>query len=227
MAVVVRSAAATGSSGYLTTNRWESDGDSLRLRVHAEPVGHWPERGDDFPDPMVDPTLPSEEYRELVRRNGSRSLARIGLDWELPAESSRVEWFGTGPGEAYPDSRHAVRVGRFRATVDELQTPYVRPQENGNRADIRWAAFTDGAGTGLCIVGEEPFHFAARRWTDQQLDAARHHNDLVPGPVIHLHTDHAVQRLGTAAVGPGVLPQHRLELASADFTFILTPLQQS
>ncbi|MET9509512.1 hypothetical protein ABZX62_13785 [Streptomyces flavidovirens] len=176
---------------------------------------------------MVDPALPPEEYQELVRRNRSRSLARIGLDWELPADRSQVEWFGTGPGEAYPDSRQAVRVGRFHATGGELQTPYVSPQENGNRADIRWATFTDRAGNGLRVVGEEPFHFAARRWTDQQLDAARHHSDLVPGPVIHLHSDHAVQGLGSAAVGPGVLPQYRLELASADFAFILTPQEQN
>jgi len=226
MAVVVRSAAAAGSSGYLTTYRWDSDGDSLRLRVHTEPVGHWPERGDDFGDTMVDPALPPEEYRELVRRDKSRSLARIGLDWEMPADRSRVEWFGAGPGEAYPDSCQAVRVGRFRATVDELQTPYVRPQENGNRADTRWAAFTDDAGNGLRVVGEQPFHFAARRWTDRQLDAARHHSDLVPGPVIHLHTDHAVQGLGTAAVGPGVLPRYRLEVGPADFAFVLTALRR-
>ncbi|WP_369779945.1 hypothetical protein [Streptomyces sp. R33] len=86
--------------------------------------------------------------------------------------------------------------------MDELQTPYVRPQENGNRADSRWATFTDRAGNGPSVVGEEPFHFAARRWTDQQLDAARHHSDLVPGPVIHLRTDRAVQGLGTAAGDP-------------------------
>ena len=227
LTVVVRSAAAAGNSGYLTTYRWDSDGDSLRLRVHAEPVGHWPERGDDFSDTMVDPTLPPEEYREQLRRNTSRSLARIGLDWELSADRSRVEWFGTGPGEAYPDSRQAVRVGRFHATVAELHTPYVRPQENGNRADTRWATFTDGAGNGLRVVGEEPFHFAARRWTDRQLDAARHDSELVPGPVIHLHTDHAVQGLGTAAVGPGVLPRYRLELGPADFAFVLTPVRQS
>ncbi|NUP52632.1 MAG: DUF4981 domain-containing protein [Catenulispora sp.] len=227
MVVVVRSAAAAGGSGYLTTYRWESDGDSLRLRVHAEPVGHWPERGDDFGDTMVDAALPPEEYRELVRRDKSRSLGRIGLDWEIPADWSEVEWFGAGPGEAYPDSCQAVRVGRFRNTVDELHTPYVRPQENGNRADTRWATFTDGAGNGLRVEGEELFQFAARRWTDRQLDAARHDTDLVPGPVIHLHTDHAVQGLGTAAVGPGVLPQYRLELGPADFTFILTPVQRS
>ncbi|WP_308407100.1 hypothetical protein [Streptomyces sp. APSN-46.1] len=82
-------------------------------------------------------------------------------------------------------------------------------------------------GTDCASGARSRSHFAARRWTDRQLDAARHQSDLVPGPVIHLHTDHAVQGLGTAAVGPGVLPQYRPELASADFAFILTPLQQS
>ncbi|MEV5276969.1 beta-galactosidase domain 4-containing protein [Streptomyces sp. NPDC052002] len=142
-----------------------------------------------------------------------------------PGRFDRITGALLGIGGPYPDSCQAVRVGRFCATVDELQTPYVRPQENGNRADVRWAAFTDRAGNGLRVAGEDPFHFAARRWTDRQLDAARHHSDLVPGPVIHLHTDHAVQGLGTAAVGPGVLPQYRLGLAPADFAFIWTPLQ--
>nr|WP_240805288.1 beta-galactosidase small subunit [Streptomyces sp. A1547] len=87
----------------------------------------------------------------------------------------------------------------------------MRPQENGNRADSRWATLTDRAGNGPSVVGEEPFHFAARRWTDQQLDAARHHSDLVPVPVIHLRTDRAIQGLGTAAGDPvsSVLPQYR------------------
>jgi beta-galactosidase len=224
LTVVVRSAAAAATCGYLTTYRWDSDGESLRVRVHTEPVGHWPERGDQFADTMVDAELPPEEYAEQIRRDKSRSLARIGLDWELPEDFSHVEWFGTGPGEAYPDSRQAVRVGRFRATVDEMQTPYVRPQENGNRADVRWAAIGDGAGRGIRVEGGDVFHLAARRWTDRKLDAARHQHELTPDPVVHLHTDHAVQGLGSAAVGPGVLPKHRLELGPARFTFVLTPL---
>ena len=60
-----------------------------------------------------------------------------------PPRSTRVEWFGRGPGEAYPDTRLAARVGRFAASVDELQTPYVRPQENGARTEVRWATLTD------------------------------------------------------------------------------------
>ncbi|MER7482549.1 glycoside hydrolase family 2 TIM barrel-domain containing protein [Streptomyces sp. NPDC126510] len=224
LTVVVRSAASASDCGYLTTYRWETDGQRLRVRVHTEPVGHWPERDDHFRESMVEADLPPDQYAELVRRNKAPSLARIGLHWELPGEWSRVGWFGAGPGEAYPDSRQAARVGRFRASVDELQTPYVRPQDNGNRADVRWAEIVDERGTGLRVEGAELFNLAARRWSDRHLAEARHQTDLTPGPTVHLHTDHVVQGLGSGAVGPGVLPGYRLEVGPADFTFVLTAL---
>jgi beta-galactosidase len=174
---------------------------------------------------MVDPDLPPAEYAELVRRDKAPSLGRLGLRWILPEQLTRVSWFGAGPGEAYPDTRNAIRTGRFTATVDALQTPYVRPQENGNRADVRWAELTDDAGRGLRIEGAPSFNLTARRWSDQQLAAARHQPELVAEPLIHLHTDHAVQGIGTAACGPGVLPRYRLEVGPAEFGFTLRALE--
>ncbi|MEV4604732.1 glycoside hydrolase family 2 TIM barrel-domain containing protein [Amycolatopsis sp. NPDC049253] len=222
LTVVVRSAAAASGSGYLTTYHWDADEERLRLQVRTEPVGHWPERGDMFGEGMVDPDLPPDRYAELARRDKAPSLARIGLRWLLPAEWSRVSWFGAGPGEAYPDSRHAVQTGRFESTVDQMQTPYVRPQENGNRTDVRWAKFTDPVGHGMRVDGDPVFNVSARRWSDQQLAAARHLTDLTPEPMIHLHTDHIIQGIGTGAVGPGVLPQYRLEVGPAEFALTLT-----
>ena len=64
-------------------------------------------------------------------------LPRLGLRMAL-CLAGAAEWYGGGPGEAYPDTRPAARIGRWRP-VDALQTPYVRPQENGARADVRWA----------------------------------------------------------------------------------------
>ncbi|WP_309113142.1 glycoside hydrolase family 2 TIM barrel-domain containing protein [Saccharothrix sp.] len=224
LTVVVRSAAAAVTCGYLTTYRWGTDGNRLRLHVRTEPVGHWPEREDRFAEAMVDPDLPPEQYAELVRRDKAPSLARIGLRWTVPEQWSHVQWLGAGPGEAYPDSRQAVRIGRYRATVEQMQTPYVRPQENGNRMDVRWAEVSDPEGSGVRIEGDPVFNLAARRWSDQHLAAARHQTDLTAEPRIHLHTDHAVQGIGSGAVGPGVLPEHRLEVRPAEFTFILTAL---
>ncbi len=82
-----------------------------------------------------------------------RTLPRIGLALALPGAFDRVAWFGRGPGEAYADSQLATRFGLYRQTVDELYTPYVFPQENGNRSDVSWVAFTNPGGTGLCATG--------------------------------------------------------------------------
>ena len=156
----------------------------LQLTVDVEPDGDWP-----------------------------CPLPRLGVQFTLPAELSTVEWFGRGPGEAYPDSRQAARVGRYTATVDELQTPYVYPQENGHRIDTRWVCFG-----GLVVSGDQPFGFTARRWSTAALDAAQHTNDLVPGPDIVVNIDVAQRGLGSASCGPGVLPAYDLPVAPTSFT---------
>jgi beta-galactosidase len=175
--------------GMLADYHWTSDGTSLTLRVDIEPDGEWP-----------------------------CTLPRLGLRMAIPGALDKVEWFGSGPGEAYADSRQAARIARFTKGVDELQTPYVFPQENGNRADVRWARLTSEAGDGLRIEGSPTFDLTARRWTSEQLDAAAHTVDLVPGELIHLNLDLAQNGLGTASCGPGVLPRYRLHPQKATFT---------
>ncbi len=71
----------------------------------------------------------------------------------IPGEFRHVEWYGRGPHETYWDRRTGAAVGIYRSTVDELWTPYVEPQENGNRTDVRWVTFTNAAGAGLRAVG--------------------------------------------------------------------------
>lgn len=145
-------------------------------------------------------------------------LPRLGLRAAVPAGLDTVTWFGAGPGEAYPDTRTAARVGRFSSDIDGLQTPYLFPQENGSRADIRWARLTDRTGTtGLRVSGPERFSLTARRWTSEDLDAAAHPTDLVPRDAIHLNLDAAQQGIGSASCGPGVLPEYRLSAAPATF----------
>ena len=107
-------------------------------------------------------------------KEGPHTAKPINADGVTAAPAKEaVEWFGRGPGEAYADSRQAARVGRFESTVDAMQTPYVFPQENGNRADARWLRI--GA---IRVEGEPVFDFTVRRWTSEDLDAAGHTADL-------------------------------------------------
>jgi beta-galactosidase len=182
--------------GFAADYHWSGDAERLTLRLELAPLGDW--------------NVP---------------LPRIGLRWGLPAAIERVRWFGGGPGEAYRDMRRAARVGCHERTVDELQTPYVFPQENGNRVDVRWAELSTKDGYGVRIEGRPQFDLTARRWTSEDLDAARHPTDLRPRDRVFVHTDLAHHGLGSASCGPGVLPSHRLTLTEpVSFTVAVAPL---
>ncbi|MBD0690370.1 glycoside hydrolase family 2 TIM barrel-domain containing protein [Streptomyces sp. CBMA123] len=189
LTVRTRVAPAAREFGLSTEYRWTSDGERLRLTVSVRPEGDWP--------------VP---------------LPRLGVRFGL-APADLVRWFGGGPGEAYPDTKSAARNGRWESTVDALQTPYLRPQENGARADVRWAEIG-----GLRIEGDPWFSLTARRWTTEQLDAATHLTDLTPGDTVWVNLDHAQHGIGTASCGPGTLPQYRLRAEPAEFSFVLSTL---
>jgi beta-galactosidase len=135
-------------------------------------------------------------------------LARVGTVLELVAGLDRVEWFGRGPHETYPDRRRAGRVGRWRSRVDDLHVPYVRPQESGGRADVRWLSLEDGNGRGLRIRLDRPRQVSVSRFRADDLAAATHHGELVPRPVAVVHLDAAHRGLGTASCGPDTLPEY-------------------
>lgn len=110
------------------------------------------------------------------------TLPRIGLEMTLPGTLDWVQWLGRGPGESYADTKQAARFGVWRAGVNELFTPYVRPQENGNHTDTRWVALQDARGTGLLAVGDPTLNFSAHRFTTEDVDQAQHTYELVPRP---------------------------------------------
>ncbi|MEU4226943.1 glycoside hydrolase family 2 TIM barrel-domain containing protein [Nonomuraea sp. NPDC026600] len=186
-ALVVRTrvAAASYDRAVFATYTWTAVGDRLLLSLTTRPEGDWP-----FP------------------------LPRLGVRLALPAGITAAEWYGPGPGESYPDSARAARIGRYTATIEEMQTPYVFPQENGHRQDVRWAELSGPGLPRLRVEGR--FGLTARRWTTEQLDAARHRTDLVPGDAVHVNLDLAQQGLGSASCGPGVLPRHQLHAAPAE-----------
>ncbi|HZB94796.1 MAG TPA: beta-galactosidase domain 4-containing protein, partial [Herpetosiphonaceae bacterium] len=152
------------------------------------------------------------------------TLPRIGLEMTLPGTLDQVLWLGRGPGESYADTKQAARFGRWRASVDELFTPYVRPQENGNHTETRWVAIQDMRGTGLLAVGNPTLDFSAHRFTTEDLDRAKHTCDLVPRKTITLHLDYRQNGVGTGSCGPGVMPPYQLHAVPFVFRLHLWPL---
>ena len=100
-------------------------------------------------------------------------LPRVGTVLELKPGLEQLEWFGTGPHETYPDRKRGGLVGRWRTTVTDAATQYIRPQENGGRADVRWLALTRDDGTGIRIELDAPSQVSATHYRATDL-ATRH-----------------------------------------------------
>ena len=188
-----RMASSNNDRGLNITYRWTADDSgAVKLNIHVIPDGQW----------------------------GDLTLPRLGTRMVIDKAYDDVKWYGLGPGEAYPDTREAVMVGQYAMNVDEMQTPYVFPQENGSRADVRWAEVTDGK-KGLRFEGMPHFALTARRWSSEHLQAAQHTPDLKPSNHIYLNIDHALNGIGTGSCGPPTLPQYELHPKETEFGFII------
>lgn len=199
-AVVVdgRVAGAGTDCGFGVRYTWSApDERTVDLRLDVTPEGRWP-----------------------------GGVARLGLLLVLAdpaAAAADVAWLGSGPGEAYEDSRRAVSLGRWSATVADLQTRYTHPQENGARRDVRRAEL--GLSDGRLVVEAGPstlgtraldaVELSVRPWSDHALAAAAHPHELTPDGNLWVHLDLAQHGLGTAACGPGVARAARLDATPA------------
>jgi beta-galactosidase/evolved beta-galactosidase subunit alpha len=106
--------------------------------------------------------------------------------------------------------------------VDDLYVPYVYPQDNGNRTDVRWVSLTNTRGMGLLAVMPD-LNFSASRFTTNDLENAMHTCDLAPRDEITLNLDYRHHGLGSASCGPGVLPQYELHPEEFRFSIRLKP----
>jgi beta-galactosidase len=101
-------------------------------------------------------------------------IPRVGMNLAMPGEFENVTWFGKGPWENYQDRNVSAFVDLYSSKADEQMVPYVRPQENGNRTNVRWAALTNNEGLGLLAVSHSPakgFEMTAMPYLSVDFDA--------------------------------------------------------
>jgi beta-galactosidase len=181
-------------------------------------------------------------FDEVVRiPTALDDLPRVGVSFELPSVLSRLQWFGLGPQENYPDRHASSVVARHLLGVDDTWVPYVMPQHHGTRGGLRWLAVgpagtSRGAGLVLAPGTEDPdqagptppLWFTARRLTDADLWAATDWTDL-PAPAdlaerpVTVHLDAALRGLGTASCGPDTPARHQVRSGWHRWRWTLQP----
>ncbi|WHX26134.1 glycoside hydrolase family 2 TIM barrel-domain containing protein [Virgibacillus halodenitrificans] len=155
--------------------------------------------------------------------NFPRTVPRIGLELTLPKQLNNTAWYGRGPGESYVDSKMANRMGIFEMKVEDLQTDYIYPQENGNRTDTKWVAFKESHGVGIHAMSTSPFDFSAHHYTVDDMDQAQHLHQLNRHQAVFAHLDFAQHGIGSASCGPDLQEKYELQLKDFSFHFTLTP----
>jgi len=164
---------------------------------------------------------PSGDVDVRYRFNPKKQLMRAGVTFEIPDAYQHVTYFGLGPHETMRDRQACGRVGVYQGSVDQLIHHYPRPQENGNRSQVRWVRFVDAQGQGLEIsaLGKPLLNFSAWPYTQQDLENAAHPHELPRRSTITVN-------LGCAQKGVGDLfsflqgwPEEALLPAGQDYSF--------
>ena len=163
----------------------------------------------------------------LTPGDGVPELPRVGMQVLIPGEFRNVEWYGRGPQETYWDRRTGAAVGLYRSSVDDLWTPYVEPQETGNRTDVRWVEFTNASGAGLRAVGLPEFYFSAWPFPASELERAKHSAEIRRSKEITVNLDHRQMGVGgDDSWGAQPHPQYRLPSdKSYQYKFRLEPVR--
>lgn len=152
------------------------------------------------------------------------SVARLGLTFRMPDTFQQVEYLGRGDHETYADRKTSGKIGFYSTDVERMFHYYVQPQATANRTDVRHMTLTDNLHTRLFFESTRPFEFSVLPFTDENIDTARHINELQRDGSITVHLDACQMGVGTATCGPGVLPQYRIEMRNHDFEFIIRPV---
>ena len=203
--VVVRSTCelVDAPSLYTTTYTFMADG---ALKVEVE----WQKQGEYVPE-----------------------FPRFGMRMIFPMNYRNFTFYGRGPWENYSDRNESALLGIYEQSTDEQLFPYVRPQESGNKTDVRWVELTNDKGVGVRIEGLQPLSVSAMPYRSEALDPGMtkkqmHYSDIEPRREVVLHIDLAQRGLG-GDTSWGMTPHdpYRLWDDSYAYGYIVRPISKS
>ena len=155
---------------------------------------------------------------------GLPDLPRFGMQMAMPTEFDTMTWYGRGPHETYWDRKTGAAVGIYSGPVEEQTHLYVRPQENGNKTDVRWVALTNSEGTGLLAVGMPLLSVSAWPFTMADLEKAQHINELPRRETITVNLDYGQMGVGgDNSWGAFTHPEYILPCKPYSYSFRLKP----
>jgi len=153
-------------------------------------------------------------------------LARVGMQFKLPPSIDGVAWYGKGPFETYEDRKESANVGLYKGMVANQYFPYVMPQENGNKTDVRWLMLSSKDGAGLLVTGDSLLSVNVQNYSLHSLNESKSTHQLKRGENTYLFVDKKQMGVGgDIGWGPRVHPEYLLQDKKYVYSFWLRPVQ--
>ena len=202
---------------------WKPENDNQHAARFAQRTAVWKEASD-----VTVTYTPLSDRRLLVevdyRPTGDNKpvMPKFGMRMRLPASMTSIEYYGRGPWENYPDRKRSAFLGLYKMPLSEYETEYIHPQDNGCRTDIRWFNIGSAQRT-LRISGLQPLCIRAWDYGEEDLEGAKHPNDIQRGRFVNLNIDLNVHGVGGIDTWGGrTLPQYTIDgNKSYHYSFIL------
>ena len=168
---------------------------------------------------------------DLQGSEDTPEMMRFGMQFPMDKSFENFTWYGRGPWENYSDRNTSSFMGVWNGKVADQFYPYIRPQENGNKTDVRWATLTDNNGFGLRVYGIQPLNISALDVTPDDLDPGMSKHQFHNSDVIHdrdrvyLNVDLAQRGLGgDDSWGRGPHKPYELKDKAYSYKFLLEPI---
>ncbi|WP_286271464.1 glycoside hydrolase family 2 TIM barrel-domain containing protein [Thalassotalea hakodatensis] len=129
---------------------------------------------------------------DLVDDQTLPNIPRFGMQLVMPGTYEHLTWYGRGPHESYWDRKTGAKIALHRAMVDEQIEHYIRPQENGNKTDVRWMSITNKQGAGFKAVGEQVLNTSAWPYLQADIDFAPGDATASASGLVPVTTKHAI-----------------------------------
>lgn len=158
---------------------------------------------------------------------GLPNIPKVGLQCGIKRNYDLISWYGKGPLENYVDRRYGFDAAIYSLPLEQFMEPYVYPQENGNRTDVRWMYLKDrNKDQGLMVVADSLLSMSARPYTDQNIEAAKHQNKLKDAGYLVLNIDLVQMGIGGNDSWSDVsqpLPQYQIPSKPYKYSFYMLP----
>ena len=187
---------------------WKPENDNQSAAGFARRVAMWKE----VKDVKVTYTVINDrsirvdmDYQPTA--NDRPVMPKFGMRMRLPKDFTQIKYYGRGPWENYPDRKRSALLGIYEMPLSEYETEYIHPQDNGNRCDIRW--FEIGS---LRIEGAQSLCIRAWDYGEEDLEGAKHPNEINRGRFVNLNIDLNIHGVGGADTwGKRTLPQYTID----------------